>query len=83
MKKRVEVDIYLTPEELAKEIWDLTEEEQAIFLNELSQTCENYFSTFVYGLQYLADVIAADSTYNKQRVIKMLDKIIEYLKEDQ
>jgi len=80
MKKTFEVDIWLTPEELAQEIWDLPIVAQAIFLNDLSLICKNDFPSFAYMLEDLSDELNT-SAYNKQSIINMLEKVLEYLKE--
>ena len=82
MIKKVEVEFKPSGEELANELWEMDCRQQAEFLYELSRTKRITPSLFLIQLQYVADEIndSAD-VYNKASIVRMLEIILEYIKE--
>lgn len=84
MIKEIEVEFNPTPEELVKEIWEeWDEEQQADFLYELARLYNNRETNFLTQLQYVSDEINnKDDVYNKASIVRMLETVLEYVKEE-
>jgi hypothetical protein len=83
MKKNVEVEVCLHPDELASELWDMSDKEQADFLCELARIHRFKKNDFLMQLQFLSDEINnEEDAYGKEAIVKSLETILEYLKGD-
>ena len=81
MKKNVEVEIDISGEEMAKELWSSDAIEQASFLNELTRIYRLNYSDFLMQLEYLSDEINnSRDTYGKDLIIMVLEKVLEYIR---
>lgn len=84
MKKNVEVEVCLHPNELASELWNMSDKEQADFLCELARTYRFKKNDFLMQLQFVADELNnEEDTYGKELIIRTLETILEYLKGDE
>lgn len=84
MKKNVEVEIDISGEEMAKELWRFDTVEQASFLNELTRIYRLNYSDFLMQLEYLSDEINnSQNTYGKDLIIMVLEKVLEYIRGDE
>lgn len=81
MIKNTEIEFYPTPEEVVKEIWEWDAEQQANFLYELAYLYKSHIPDFLIQLQFVSDEInCEDDAYNKALIVRMLEKVIEYVK---
>ena len=79
MKINRDLNIELSPREVADEIWDMASDEQASLLNNLADIYEACFSNFCMQLEYVYGEFEND--YNEaeqEKVVKMLKKMVEY-----
>jgi len=83
MKKNLEIEFKVDPEELAYELRNMTEKEQAEFLYEIAGIYRRNPSKFLIQLQDISDEIEGSADlYNKASIIATLEKILEYLKDE-
>lgn len=83
MKKEIEVEIKPSGEELAEELWSMDDNEQAEFLCEVARTLENNVSSFHHQLLNISDVVNyGKMAPKKASIIKMLETVLEYIKEE-
>lgn len=79
MKINRDLNIELSPREVADEIWDMTSDEQASLLNNLADIYEAYFPDFCMQLEYVYGEFENDySEAEKEKVVSMLKKMVEY-----
>lgn len=79
MKINRDLNIELSPREVADEIWDMTSDEQASLLNNLADIYEAYFPNFCMQLEYVYGEFENDYGETEQKkVVRMLEKMIEY-----
>lgn len=82
MKKNIEIELELTSEELALNLWEMDDVEQAEFLFELSRLYRFNKMDFLKQLRYVADEINCEvDIYDKALIIRTLETILEYIKE--
>ena len=55
IKRNLEIEISISPQELAKEFCDLTDDEQAEFFNEIAEIFLSWDTQFIFQLQYIVD----------------------------
>lgn len=55
IQKKFNVDIQLTPDELAFEFSQMGDEEQAIFFNELAEIVSKWDRPFLFQMQFVID----------------------------
>ena len=81
MKKNVEIELCLDPEELVSELWQMSDKEQANFLCELTRIHRFQKNDFLMQLQFLSDEINnEEDAYGKEAIVKTLETILEYVK---
>ena len=81
MKKNVEVEIDISGEDMAKELWGSDTVEQASFLMELARIFRFNISDFSMQLDYLSDEIKNSyDTSEKYLIIRLLEKVLEYIR---
>lgn len=84
MKKNVEVEIDISGEDLAKELWRFDAVEQARFLLELARIFRFNISDFSMQLDYLSDEIKNSyDTSEKYLIVRTLEKVLEYIKREE
>ena len=81
MKKTIEVEVCLAPDELASELCNMCDKEQANFLCELARIYRFKKSDFLMQLQFVADELNnEEDAYGKELIIRTLETILSYLK---
>ena len=55
IKRQIDIDVRLTPQEMAFEFCNMSDAEQAAFFNELARITEKWRHPLCMQLQYLAD----------------------------
>lgn len=80
MKKKVDIDVEITPEEMVQEMWDYDCEQQAQFLSELARLYKYNLTDFLAQLEYVSDELDWDGVYNRAEIVKVLETILEYIK---
>lgn len=84
MKKKIDLDIEVSAEDMVKELWGFDAVEQSNFLYELARLYRFNIAPFLQQLQYVADEINCESDeYGKGLIVKMLETVLDYLKEEQ
>ena len=79
MKVNRDLNIELSPREVADEIWDMTSDEQASLLNNLADIYESYFSNFCMQLEHVYGEFENDySEVEQKKVVRMLETMVEY-----
>lgn len=81
MKKKIDLDIEVSAEDMAKEFWGFDSVEQSNFLHELARLYKFNMTPFLQQLQYVADEINCESDeYGKDLIVRMLETVLDYLK---
>ena len=70
IEKKITVPVDLTPQELAFEFCNMSDEDQAEFFNSLAKIVENWQAPFSFQLQYLADCTTL--TQDGKSVMKLI-----------
>ena len=84
MKKNVEVELDISGEDMAKELWHFNTVEQMSFLLELARIYRFNLSDFSMQLEYLSDEINSSYyTSEKDAIIRVLEKVLEYIRGDE
>ena len=79
MKINRDLNIELSPREVADEIWDMTSDEQASLLNNLADIYEADFPNFCMQLEYVYGEFENDYGETEQKkVVRMLETMVEY-----
>lgn len=79
MKINRDLNIELSPREVADEIWNMASDEQASLLNDLADIYESYFPNFCMQLEYVYGEFENDySEAEQEKVVRMLKKMVEY-----
>ena len=74
-----DLNIELSPREVADEIWDMTSDEQASLLNNLADIYEAYVPKFCMQLEYVYGEFENDyGEAEKKKVVRMLETMVEY-----
>ena len=74
-----DLNIELSPREVADEIWDMTSDEQASLLNNLADIYEAYFPNFCMQLEYVYGEFENDyGKAEQKKVVRMLETMVEY-----
>lgn len=83
MIKKIEVEFKLSGEELSEELWRMDCDEQATFLCEVARILKGDTSCFLNQLLNISDVFNyGKEARNKASVIRMLETVLEYIKEE-
>ena len=83
MKKKIDVDIEISAEDMAKELWSFDAVEQSNFLYELARLYKFNIAPFLQQLQSVADEINCESDeYGKDLIVRMLETVLDYLKDE-
>ncbi len=77
IKRSVEVDVFISPEEMAIVFWSMGEDEQARFFNRLG-----YQTGFKLGAQFEAISKSDNLTTDGRFVMQLLGEFAEQLGED-
>lgn len=81
MKKKVDLDIEVSVEDMVKELWGFDAVEQSNFLYELARLYRFNIAPFLQQLQYVADEINCKADeYGKDLIVRMLEIVLDYLK---
>lgn len=81
MKKQIDIELNITPNELAKELWDMDSLEQADFLCEVARLFRFNRNDFLFQLQAVSDVLnIGEDTYGKASIIRLVETLLEYVK---
>ena len=79
MKINRDLNIELSPREVADEIWDMASDEQASLLNNLADIYEADFPHFCMQLEYVYGEFENDYGETEQKkVVRMLETMVEY-----
>ena len=79
MKINRDLNIELSPREVADEIWDMTGIEQASLLNNLADIYEADFPHFCMQLEYVYGEFENDyGKAEQEKVVRMLETMVEY-----
>lgn len=79
MKINRDLNIELSPREVADEIWNMASDEQASLLNNLADIYEAYFPNFCMQLEYVYGEFENDyGEAEKKKVVRMLETMVEY-----
>ena len=79
MKINRDLNIELSPREVADEIWNMASDEQASLLNNLADIYEAYFPNFSMQLEYVYGEFENDyGEAEKKKVVRMLETMVEY-----
>jgi hypothetical protein len=78
MKKNVEVEINISGEDLAKELWNSDAVEQANFLLELARIYRFYLPNFLMQLDLMSDELK--DKIDKDLIIKVLEHALEFIR---
>lgn len=74
-----DLNIELSPREVADEIWDMASVEQASLLNNLADIYQTDFPNFCMQLEYVYREFKGDcGEAEKEKVVRMLKKMVEY-----
>ena len=74
-----DLNIELSPREVADEIWDMTSAEQASLLNNLADIYQANFPNFCMQLEYVYGDFEDDYGETEQKkVVRMLETMVEY-----
>lgn len=83
MKKQIDIDIKVSAEDMVKELWSFDAVEQANFLYEIARLYKFNIAPFLQQLQSVADEINCESDeYGKDLIVRMLETVLGYLKEE-
>ena len=79
MKINRDLNIELSPREVADEIWDMTSDEQASLLNNLADIYEAFLPHFCMQLEHVYGEFENDyGEAEKKKVVRMLETMVEY-----
>lgn len=79
MKVNRDLNIELSPREVADEIWGMASDEQASLLNNLADIYEAFFPNFCMQLECVYGEFENDYSETEQKkVVRMLETMIEY-----
>lgn len=78
MKINRDLNIELSPREVADEIWDMASDEQASLLNNLADIYEADVPHFCMQLEYVYQELKDDYGEVEQKIVRMLEKMVEY-----
>ena len=74
-----DLNIELSPREVADEIWDMASDEQASLLNNLADIYEAFVPNFCMQLEYVYGEFENDyGEAEKKKVVRMLETMVEY-----
>jgi hypothetical protein len=74
-----DLNIELSPREVADEIWDMASDEQASLLNNLADIYEAFFPNFCMQLECVRGEFENDySEAEQKKVVRMLETMVEY-----
>lgn len=73
-----DLNIELSPREVADEIWDMASDEQASLLNNLADIYEADVPHFCMQLEYVYQELKDDYGEVEQKIVRMLEKMVEY-----
>ena len=80
MKINRDLDIELSPREVANEIWDMSSNEQASLLCNLADIYQANFADFCMQLEYVCTDLKRDCNEAERKlIIDMIKKIHEYV----
>jgi hypothetical protein len=83
MKKKIDVDVEISAEDMVNELWSFDAVEQSNFLYELARLYKFNIAPFLQQLQSVADEINCESDeYGKDLIVRMLETVLDYLKEE-
>ena len=70
MKRTVEVDVIVTPAEVAEAFCCFFAEDQALFFNEVAKQVSKWKAPFCFQLQYITDcpLLSDDARYVMQQI---------------
>ena len=79
MKINRDLNIELSPREVADEIWNMASDEQASLLNNLADIYEAFVPNFCMQLEYVYGEFENDyGEAEQKKVVRMLEKMVEY-----
>ncbi len=74
-----DLNIELSPREIADEIWDMASNEQASLLNNLADIYQANFPNFCMQLEYAYQDLKDDyGEAEQKKVVRMLETMVEY-----
>lgn len=82
--RTITADVKPTSREIANEIWDMEDTEQADLILALSQIYDNNTTNFLMQFLNVNEVFNQElAIQEKTKIIHMFESILEYLKEDE
>lgn len=80
MKKQIDIELNITPYELAKELWEMDASDQAAFLCELAKIFRYNKNDFYSQLWEVCHELNKEGSYWKASIIRLVETLLEYVK---